>query len=369
LGVLPLVRKKPRLSFKQLFLMFLIAFIVLTITWIAGCSKQPRTGGSPFPPLKEEPAIQTPPEPVSVATPKGHPDGKAVVLCYHQLVIRKPVFNSELNIEDFRAQMKYLADNGYTTLSLAEFKNCLAQRSFPPKSVLITFDDGYKTFYTLAYPILKEYRLKAAVFPVVSFTPGLERRITWGEHLRFYHLRAMLEDSDLIDVGSHSYDLHYRTEDRKVRETETPVKQPAGGAYSDELAPDGPTPILLTDAADSEPPAEIPHRSLPGRPAVEQAPGEDTDAYQKRLYRDLRLAKDVLEAQIGREVIALSWPYGRATPAAVEAGRRAGYRLFFTTAGTPVTSATKADAIPRYLVQNGSLEEFKAILSSVSPVS
>jgi hypothetical protein len=125
----------------------------------------------PSPPVKEERAAQAPPELGTAPVPQGHPDGKAVVLCYHQLVTRKPLFNSELNIDDFRIQMKYLADNGYTTLSLAELKNCLAHRSFPPKSVVITFDDGYKTFYTLAYPILKEYGLKAAVFFTTARAP------------------------------------------------------------------------------------------------------------------------------------------------------------------------------------------------------
>ncbi|MGC7846271.1 polysaccharide deacetylase family protein [Desulforudis sp. 1088] len=357
---------KLHLSFGKVLRLFLTAILVLGVSWGAGCSREPRPDVVPSPPVKEERAAQAPPELGTAPVPQGHPDGKAVVLCYHQLVTRKPLFNSELNIDDFRTQMKYLADNGYTTLSLAELKNCLAHRSFPPKSVVITFDDGYKTFYTLAYPILKEYGLKAAVFPVVSLTPGLERRVAWGEHLRFHHLRAMLEDSDLVEVGSHTYDLHYRVE-QPGRSTEPPVKPPGAGSpdhghvpSEDALEPDQDSPET------PDPAGRTAHRRTPGRPAIDQAPGEDTDAYQERLYRDLRLAKDLLEAQIDREVIALSWPYGRATPATVEAGRRAGYRLFFTTARAPVTSATKADAVPRYLVQSGSLEEFKAILASAS---
>ena len=78
------------------------------------------------------------------------------VLYYHSIAYEE---GNELRIpkEKFRQQMQYLKDNGYTTLSLDEFYNFLTENTpIPNKSVIITFDDGYRNNYKNAFPILKE---------------------------------------------------------------------------------------------------------------------------------------------------------------------------------------------------------------------
>jgi len=66
---------------------------------------------------------------------------------------------------DFRAQMQYLKDRGYNVISMQDLLNFFEQGVKPsPKSVLLTFDDGYGDFYTDAYPILKEFGYPATVF-------------------------------------------------------------------------------------------------------------------------------------------------------------------------------------------------------------
>jgi peptidoglycan/xylan/chitin deacetylase (PgdA/CDA1 family) len=61
--------------------------------------------------------------------------------------------------------MQYLKTKGYSVLGakdlVAFFTN---QTKIPPKSVLITFDDGYSDFYTDAYPILRDLGFKSIVF-------------------------------------------------------------------------------------------------------------------------------------------------------------------------------------------------------------
>lgn len=65
--------------------------------------------------------------------------------------------------------MQYLKDNKYTTLSLDEFYNFLVNNNpVPNKSVIITFDDGYKDNYKNAFPILKEFSFKATIFVITS---------------------------------------------------------------------------------------------------------------------------------------------------------------------------------------------------------
>lgn len=66
---------------------------------------------------------------------------------------------------DFRAQMQYLKDKGYNVVSMQDLLNFFEQGAKPlPKSVLLTFDDGYGDFYTDAYPILREFNYPATVF-------------------------------------------------------------------------------------------------------------------------------------------------------------------------------------------------------------
>ncbi len=72
--------------------------------------------------------------------------------------------------EELEAQMQYLAQNGYHSLTLDQFYEGLStQKGFPEKGVVITFDDGYVDNFTNAFPILKKYGFKATVFMVTDY--------------------------------------------------------------------------------------------------------------------------------------------------------------------------------------------------------
>jgi peptidoglycan/xylan/chitin deacetylase (PgdA/CDA1 family) len=74
------------------------------------------------------------------------------------------------SVEQFEAQMRYLAENGWTTLDSATFARYKrGELTLPRKSVLITFDDGWRDNYIYAYPILKRYGLKATLFVVTEW--------------------------------------------------------------------------------------------------------------------------------------------------------------------------------------------------------
>lgn len=69
--------------------------------------------------------------------------------------------------DKFEAQMQYLSQNGYTPISLDTLYGLFSkQTSVPGKPIVLTFDDGYIDFYTIAYPILRKYN-----FHAVSFIP------------------------------------------------------------------------------------------------------------------------------------------------------------------------------------------------------
>jgi peptidoglycan/xylan/chitin deacetylase (PgdA/CDA1 family) len=72
--------------------------------------------------------------------------------------------------EVFAAQMAFLHREGWTTLDLDEYLEIRAGRmTMPPKPVIVTFDDGYLSNYTMAFPVLQEHGLKATIF--VSLEP------------------------------------------------------------------------------------------------------------------------------------------------------------------------------------------------------
>lgn len=87
------------------------------------------------------------------------------ILMYHSIDNSGSVISTSL--EKFRQQMQFLAESYYNVISLREIINCINEKQmFPSKAVAITFDDGYKNNYDVAYPILKEFCFKAAIFMV-----------------------------------------------------------------------------------------------------------------------------------------------------------------------------------------------------------
>jgi peptidoglycan/xylan/chitin deacetylase (PgdA/CDA1 family) len=70
----------------------------------------------------------------------------------------------------FEKQIKYLLSRNFKVISITQLVESLKGNSpLPPKSVVITFDDGYKNNYLHAYPILKKYNLPATIFLTTGF--------------------------------------------------------------------------------------------------------------------------------------------------------------------------------------------------------
>ena len=66
--------------------------------------------------------------------------------------------------ERFQEDMEYLEYNGYTPLLSADLINIRAgKESMPERPVMITFDDGYRSNYDIAYPILQKTGMKAVI--------------------------------------------------------------------------------------------------------------------------------------------------------------------------------------------------------------
>jgi peptidoglycan/xylan/chitin deacetylase (PgdA/CDA1 family) len=84
----------------------------------------------------------------------------------------------------FEEQMRYLNENGYSTLSFSEIRTCIhSPGPLPDKSICLTFDDGRKDSYEIVLPILKKYGLKATFFIISDFV-GKEGFLTWEQIMK-----------------------------------------------------------------------------------------------------------------------------------------------------------------------------------------
>lgn len=120
------------------------------------------------------------------------------VLMYHSIDYEK---DNPLRIpkEQFREQMKYLKDNGYTVLSLNELYNFFEKdEPVPEKSVVLTFDDGYVDNYVNAFPTLKEFGFTATIFIITNTVD------TNNIYLNSKQIKEMVDNG--IDIESHTVD-------------------------------------------------------------------------------------------------------------------------------------------------------------------
>lgn len=130
------------------------------------------------------------------------------VLTYHRVI--DGAKEVDISKEYFDKQMKWLHDNGYKTLTMDEFyKWKKGELKLPRKSVLITFDDGWKSTYDTALPILEKYGLKATVFVVWRYMEQASLK-NENTYMNLEDIKDVEENHKSLNIASHSYLLHLR---------------------------------------------------------------------------------------------------------------------------------------------------------------
>ena len=220
------------------------------------------------------------------------------VLMYHHLLREAENTRYRGNsivttVEAFTAQLQWLKDNGYETISLASLEAFLYNNGpLPPKPVMITFDDGYLSNALYAAPILREAGFTAVVFPVtgkLSQQPETFR----PDQINMLDPSAMRQAGDVFEYASHTHNLH-RT---------------AGNGRS-----------ALTDAAAAD--------------------------IQDDLSKSLAVIAD-LPTGCTR---AFSYPYGFTNDKVKQALRENGVRMAFRASAGRLTRDSDPYALPRYAV-------------------
>jgi peptidoglycan/xylan/chitin deacetylase (PgdA/CDA1 family) len=188
------VRKQKR----HLILPLLIMFGLL----LQGCMNEavlidPETG-------LDDPALIVAEEPEGDATLSA---GAVPVLLYHALKPRSEypqnTNGAVIAVEEFRDQMYWLKEQGYVTPALGDFLSWVkGEGGLPPKSILLTFDDGYRSVRTHAWPILRECGFTAVIFIIGSLVDD-------ATYLAWEDIQEMQGDG--IEFQNHTFNGHRGT--------------------------------------------------------------------------------------------------------------------------------------------------------------
>lgn len=195
---------------------------------------------------------------------------KIPILMYHHF--DEVMTNSvTVNYKNFEEQMKALQVEGYQTITPGELIAFLnGNGTLPEKPIMITMDDGYESNYKYAYPILKELNMKAAIFLITSKVKREEEKhLEDGLPKLSWEQIHEMSESGLIEFHSHTHDSH-----KKYMKGKKEVAYLAG-------------PIVK-----------------------ENGELETQEEYERRIYEDLLLSKEIIEKEIGQQVTVLCYPYG-----------------------------------------------------------
>ncbi len=136
--------------------------------------------------------------------PVGERAIKVPILLYHYLEYNqdlKDTIRTSLSVTPFwfEKQLEDLRYNGYHTISFADLYTTIEKHSkLPQKPVILTFDDGYRDFYTDAFPLLKKYKAKATVFIIPGFLDKPNYLFDW-------QVKEIANDNTrLVTIGAHT---------------------------------------------------------------------------------------------------------------------------------------------------------------------
>ncbi|ADG05292.1 polysaccharide deacetylase [Kyrpidia tusciae DSM 2912] len=219
--------------------------------------------------------------------PMEHYRNRVLVLMYHHI----DPHESDMTIspERFADHMNALQRAGYHVIGLDKLlRFALYGNPVPDNAVVITFDDGYRSFYQYAYPRLKEHHYPATNFIIVKSTdspaPGSIPHLTWAEMMQM--------KKDGMTFCNHTYNLHG---------------------------------LAVVDAAGHRKPALAHEIFLPDKGRT-----ETNREYEERIRRDLALAQSRLDAELGEQPKALAFPFGAYNDTVIKVAESLGIQLFFT---------------------------------------
>lgn len=210
--------------------------------------------------------------------------------------------------DTFDAQMKYLSERGYRTLSADELVECAGKNiEINGKAVAVTFDDGYLDNYVHAFPILKRYGIKAVIFLTADWVEKASRAAHTGEA----SIPSHKEGKDLMSHGRFNevvmnWDMVREMQESKLVEF-----------YSHTMT--------------HQKCAELP---------------------ENELKQELKDSKAVIEDRLNRPCPYLCWPKGSYNESSIRIAKELGYKALFTTERDIVKHGSDTFRLGRIVVKD-----------------
>lgn len=183
----------------NLFPLFFLSLLILVFTIILQASNFSK----PIPDVAEMPEDVK----ESIKNTKPQKSFRVPIFMYHYVEYVKDegdTIRKSLNIlpVTFEQEVKTLKDAGFNFITTADLAKALDDKKVLSKrSVILTFDDGYRDFYTDVFPILKKYQAKAVVYVVPNFL-NKQNNLTVS-------MMSELAKSGLVEIGAHTMDHMY----------------------------------------------------------------------------------------------------------------------------------------------------------------
>jgi peptidoglycan/xylan/chitin deacetylase (PgdA/CDA1 family) len=223
-------------------------------------------------------------------------------LTYHDIVEKKNGDAFAITKNDFIQHMHYLKTQGYQPISLQFLDDVRNGRAvLPEKAVLLTFDDGLKSYYEHAIPILKNYGYPSVLSIVTGWLDGERIPEKYKGKLMTWNQVRTVARSPLVEVISHTHNLHH-----------TIPSNPQGNE-----APAGTT----------------------RKYDVNTGQYESEEAFRRRIRDDLGRSSRRLTTELNHQVRGIAWPYGQYDQVLIEEAEKLNLKYHFTLDEGPTSLA------------------------------
>jgi peptidoglycan/xylan/chitin deacetylase (PgdA/CDA1 family) len=258
----------------------------------------------------------------TVSKPVVDQTAQTIIFCYHRLVDKVRFPGTEITPAVFEQQMKMLKDRGITVISLQDLLAWRrGEKNIPPRCAVITFDDGWKSQYEVAWPILKKL---GYTFTMFIYTEGVAGASLGGGQAITWEMLGDMRDNG-IDIEAHS------ATHQDLREGHT---------------------IMVM-----EPDRKRTKKKLTGA------------EYEQWLQNEVVGCKTLLEQRLGIKVNCFAVPFGNYNEHVKEMARNTGYEAMFTVYGQPITWTSPMDALGRYAIEANKPKVFEDAVKMIASSS
>src|SRR5436189_686082 len=268
---------------------------------------QPASASSPIPGAATSggsPGVASVAASPKIKKPVVDQTAQTIIFCYHRLVDKIRYPGTEITPAAFEAQMKELKDRGITVISMQDLLAWKrSEKNIPPRCAVITFDDGWKSQYEVAWPIMKNFGYPFTMFLYCEGVAG--GNLGGGQAITWEQLADMRDNG--IDIEAHS------ATHQDLREGHTVMVIEPGGKR---------TKKKLTGAE-----------------------------YEQWVQNEVVGCKQLLEQRLGIKINCFAVPFGNYNEHVKELARNAGFEAMFTVYGQPITFTSAMDSIGRYAIE------------------